>query len=362
MKIPFMDTTIRDQGLKKELLISYEKILDHGRFILGPEVEIFEKEIAHFHQAKFAIGMSSGTDALYMIYRALNLKPNDEVIIPALSWIATANAVAVAGLTPVFCDIRDDLNMDPESVAKLITAKTKVIMPVHFMGQVCEMDPLISLAQKHNLLIIEDASQAIGAKYKGRLAGTFGFAMGMSLNPMKILGAGGEAGVVTTNDEKLFHKIVALRYNGMVNKVDCQFRSLNGRIDTVQAGFLSVKLKYMSAVIKRRKEIVGQYNEAFRGLVKCLPENPDYENTYYGYTLRIKNRNEFIKYLIEHGVETKIQHYPLMPEQPAYKEFSGDHYPKAIKIAEEIVNIPNHENLSDANVAHIIKVVKGFVS
>ena len=363
MKIPYMDLSVKDQTQKTAYLKAIEKVFDHGRIILGPEVQEFEKEVANYCGAKFVIGVSSGTEALYLALRGLDIGAGDEVIVPSLSWIASANCIKNVGATPVFADIRNDLNIDPQSIKKLITKKTKAIVPVHFMGRLCEMESILSLAKEYNLLVVEDAAQAFGATYGGKMAGTFGKISSFSLNPMKVLAACGEAGMVMTDDPDLYEKINILRYNGMIDKVECRYFGINGRIDTIQAAIMLIRLKQVNELIDRRIEIAHFYHQELASIVTVPKEHDGYRDVYYGYTLLMPEREKFIQFMQEKGIETKIQHAPLMPDQPAYAHYRNDSaYPEAKKIINQIINIPNHENLADDETKYIVQSVKEFLS
>ena len=205
MKVPFLDLTISNPILKKELLSSIDRVFSHGRIILGPEVQQFEEKIAEYCNRKFAVGTNSGTDALYFALRSLNIGTNDEVITTPLSWIATVNAIVLTGAKPVFVDIKNDLNINPDLIEDAITDKTKAILPVHFTGNMCDMIKINDLAQRNNLIVVEDAAQAFGSKLNDKPSGSFGDIACFSMNPMKVLNAYGEAGAIVT-DDKLFMK------------------------------------------------------------------------------------------------------------------------------------------------------------
>ena len=359
MNIPFRDLSIKDQGLKKELLQAVEKVLTHGRFILGPEVETFEKEMAAWCNKKYAVGMNSGTDALYLALRALGIGTGDEVITTPLSWIATTNAIVLTGATPVFVDIAEDLNINAVLIEKAITPKTKAILPVHFTGRMCDMPRIKDIARRHKLYLVEDAAQAFGAGLPSGVAGSFGDVSCFSINPMKLLCAYGEAGAVVTDDLKLSEKMASLRYAGTVNREDCHFPSLNGRIDTIQAAMISINLKYIKDKIKRRHEIAKRYTQALKGVVTCPPEAVGCHG-YYSYTILVPRRDELKEYLLKNGIETKIQHPILMPYHTAYRGKFAPVIPVAERLVQQLLCIPNEEKLSDNQVDYVIGHIKIF--
>ena len=231
--IRFLDLRVTDAAEKAELLAACENVLDHGRIVLGPEVEEFERAVAKRIGKRHAIGVGSGSDAAYLGLRALGIGPGDEVITGSLSWVATANGIALTGATPVFADIGDDLNVDPASVRRLISSDTRAVLAVHYTGRPCEMVELMKICRQHRLLLVEDAAQAFGARYQGRPVGSFGDAACFSMNPMKVLASLGEAGIVATDGDDVADKVRSLRYNGTINREECVQPSINGRLDTL---------------------------------------------------------------------------------------------------------------------------------
>lgn len=358
-KVPYRDLSIKDSVLKKELLASVEKVLSHGRIILGPEVTEFESQISSFCKRRYAVGMNSGTDALYLALRSLGISYGDEVITTPLSWIATLNAITLTGAKPVFIDIADDLNINPDLIESAITSKTKAILPVHFTGKICDMEKIIAIAHKHKLFVVEDAAQAFGARRDGIGAGSFGNIGAFSMNPMKVLCGYGEAGAVVTDDKDIYDRLVSLRYAGTVNKEDCHFPSLNGRLDTIQAAMLLVNLKYLKAKIKRTQKIAQKYTEALGDTVGC-PGDDETSNVYYSYTITTPRRDELMSYLESKGIETKIQHPILMPYHTAYKGSYQSHIPNAQRLVNQILCIPNEETLEPEQADYVINSIKEF--
>ena len=360
MKIRYRDLSVSDAGMKQELLNAVGGVLSHGQIILGPEVKEFEDTLGRNCGTKYAVGMSCGTDALYLSLRVLGIGSGDEVITTPLSWIATVNAIVLTGAVPVFVDICEDLNIDPDKIAEAITPKTKAIVPVHFTGRLCKMSKINDIAKKHGIFVVEDACQAYGANLNGKMAGSFGVTGCFSMNAMKVFASYGEAGAVVTDDDELYEKLLSYRYNGTVNKEDCHTPGINARIDTVQAAMMNVNVKYVDNRIQRLREISQYYNEQLKDLVKC-PFEDDSFHSYYSYTLLTEEREKLNKYLNEKGVETKIQHPILMPYHTAYK----DKFPKYdLKVAENVVDqilcLPNHDKLSDSEVEYVVTTLKGF--
>jgi dTDP-4-amino-4,6-dideoxygalactose transaminase len=360
MKIPYMDLRIKSEKRKKQLLSSVEQVLTHGRLILGPEVGKFESEILSICNTKHAVGIGSGTDALYLALRSLDVGQNDEVITTPLSWIATLNAIILCGAKPVFVDIGEDMNINSSLIENAITEKTKVILPVHYTGRLCNMNKITNIASDRGIYVVEDAAQAFGAHINGSMAGSFGEVSAFSMNAMKGLNAYGEAGAAVTNNKLLDTKLRSLSYAGTINKEDCHYPSLNGRMDTIQAAMLLVSLKYLDAKIKRRREIAHYFNDIVKNDVIC-PKEDDSFQVYYNYVIRSKQRDKLRSFLESKGIETKV-HYPiLMPFHTAYvKQYENCELPVAKKVVEEILSIPNHEDLKDIEVEYIAENIQKF--
>jgi dTDP-4-amino-4,6-dideoxygalactose transaminase len=361
-KIAFLDLRVNDPKDRRTLLKAVEKVLSHGRILLGPEVDELEERIARYCHRKFAVGVNSGTDALILGLMSLGIGPGDEVITTALSWIATANAIAMVGATPVFADIGDDFNIDPESVKRMISPKTKAIIPVHYTGRICRMDSLLQIAKKNHLLIIEDAAQAFGASYKGKIAGSFGDMACFSMNPMKIFGALGEAGMVLTDDREISFRLKYLRYNGTVKTEQCIATSLNGRIDTVQAAMLLIRLPKVAGIIRKRRLHAAYYRKHLSDIsqIRLPRESSAEKNIYYTFMIRAEKRDELKKYLELNGIETKIQHPILMSDQQMYRNNPCDSLTNARKFVKEILCLPISEKLSVRDLEYTAKIITNF--
>lgn len=360
MKVPFLDLRVTDDAHRQELLDAVDTVLRHGRIVLGPEVQELERQVAARCGRKYAVGVNSGTDALFLGLKSLGIGPGDEVITTSMSWIATANAIALVGATPVFADIRDDLNIDPASVQRLITPHTKAIMPVHYNGKVCQMSALMRLAEDHGLLMIEDAAQAFDACYHGRKAGSFGVIACFSMNPMKVFAACGEAGMVVTDQVEIYPRLLALRYNGTVNREECIESSLNGRLDTLQAAILLRRLEYVDRIIQKRREVASWYNEQLAGVIEIPKEAEGEWDIYYTYTIRASRRDELMAFLEAKGIETKIRHPYLMPQHPAYRDTAVGDFSNAQRLVKQILSLPMHEKLPRKDVDCVATCIREF--
>lgn len=341
-------------------------VLENGWFILGDKVKEFEKAFAEYCGTKHCIGVANGLDALFLIiegYKEMGLfSPGDEIIVPSNTYIASVLAVSKAGLTPVLVEPENNTCLlDPSLIEKSITDKTKAILPVHLYGGLCDMDAITRVAQKYNLKIIEDSAQSHGAVYKGRRSGNLGDASGFSFYPGKNLGALGDGGAVTTNDDILANTIIALRNYGSYQKYQNEFKGTNSRLDELQAGFLSEKLPLLDSDNERRRQIAGKY---LAGIVHpgiilptcIIPE----AHVWHCFTIRTNDRNGLQKYLTANEINTVI-HYPIPPhKQQAYKEWNDRSYPVSEKIHEEILSIPISPVLTDAEADKIINVINAF--
>lgn len=358
--IPFLDLRIDSEPLRTELLEAVQDVFRHGRFILGPEVQQLEEELGRYCGRAFAVSVNSGTDALYLALKSLDIGPGDEVVTTALSWIATANAIALTGATPVFADIRPDLNIDPDSVRQLISSNTKAILPVHYTGKICEMDEILEIATSHQLHVIEDASQAFGASLDNRRAGSFGTVSCLSMNPMKVLAACGEAGMVFTDRAEIDARLRSLRYNGMVDREVCTEPSLNGRMDTLQAAILLRRLKYVGPVIDARRRIAAQYSEHIARFVDVPSERPNQRDVYYTYTIQTDRRDELQTHLETAGIEVKVRDPILMPDQPAYRDGVRGSFPTAGRLIDRLLCLPASERMTPDDVDYVIQHIQSF--
>jgi dTDP-4-amino-4,6-dideoxygalactose transaminase len=366
MHVPFFDLKVTDASLRNELLKSVEAVLMHGRILLGPEVTEFEEKVAKEAGVKYAVGLSSGSSALYLALKCLDIGPGDEVITTPLTWIITGNAIVECGATPVFVDINDDCNIDPDAIEKAITNKTKAIIPVHFTGLMCQMDRICDIAKRNKIHVIEDAAQAYGAEYKSKKSGAFSSIGIFSMNSMKVLGGFGETGVAVTDSSDYYEKLKILRYTGTKsdpNKIitnEAIYASLNHKIDTVQAAMLLVMMKHLPDRMKRRQEIANRYNKAFSNIVTCPNFIKGDTHALYTYVIQAENRDELMKYLNENGIETKIYHKPLVSDAPIFKQYIKEDVPNARRVLSKFLSIPAHEKLSNSQIDYVIEKITSF--
>lgn len=363
MKVQIADIQAQHKLLKKELMESIEKVIDSSQFILGPEVAKLEEEFAKYIGTKYAVALSSGTAALQLSMAALGIKPGDEVITTPFTFIATADTIAALGAKPVFVDIDPKtFNINPAKIEEKITKKTKAIIPVHLYGQPADMDAILKIAKKYKLFVIEDACQAVGAEYKNEKAGTLGDIACFSFFPIKNLGACGDGGIITTNNQELAEKIKMLRVHGSKGKYIHEFLGYKARFDTIQAAIVLAKLKYIDEWNSKRIAIAKKYSQSLASKVVCPCLAPKIKHVYQQYTIIVPNRNKLQDYLKSKEISTGI-HYPLpLHLQQAFKYLSykeGD-FPEAEKAAKEVLCLPIYPELTEEQVDYIIKSINEF--
>jgi dTDP-4-amino-4,6-dideoxygalactose transaminase len=350
--------------IREEMKIAFQRVYDSHWYIQGQELSQFEKDYAILNQTNYAVGVSNGLDALVLSLRSLNIGPGDEIIVPSNTYIASVLAVTQVGATPVFVEPRiETYNINPELIPAAITKRTKAIMPVHLYGQACEMDEIMKIANSHNLFVIEDNAQAHLSSYNGQLTGSFGDINGTSFYPGKNLGALGDAGAITTNDESLANRVKTLRNYGSSIKYLNEEIGYNNRLDEMQAAFLSVKLKFLTDWTNQRKEISRWYNNNLADKGFVLPEvHKKADHVYHLYVVRTKNRDKIQFELNEMGVQTMI-HYPIPPHlQKAYQHLGyklGD-FPIAEEIASTCLSLPIWPGMNEDNTFYVCQKIIQF--
>lgn len=363
MKVPFLDLRAAYLELKPEIDAAVARVMDSGWYILGPEVEAFEAEWAAYCEARHATGVANGLDALHLALLAMGVGPGDEVIVPSNTYIATWLAVSHCGATPVPVEpVEATYNIDPDRIEAAITPRTKVILPVHLYGQPADLDPILAIARKHGLKVLEDAAQAHGARYKGRRIGAHGDAVAWSFYPGKNLGALGDGGAVTTDDPEIADRIQVLRNYGSRVKYVNEVKGFNSRLDPIQAAVLRVKLRVLDEWNGRRREIAQRYLEGLAGSGLMLPQVPEWaEPVWHLFVVRHPERDALVKRLNEAGVGTLI-HYPVPPRlQGAYAEmgFGVGAFPVAERMAGEVVSLPMGAQMAAEDVGVICGVCCG---
>ncbi|WP_088036571.1 DegT/DnrJ/EryC1/StrS family aminotransferase [Evansella clarkii] len=364
MKIPYVDLGKEYESIKEEILDSIESVLSKGGFILGEEVQKFENAISREVGTKFAVGVNSGTDALILTLRACGIGKGDEVITVANSFIATVAAIEMVQATPVLVDVLENQNINYELIEENITRKTKAIIPVHLGGRPAQMDKINEIADKYNLVVIEDCSQAIKAKFMSKNVGTFGLAGCFSLHPLKNLGAYGDAGVIVTSDKKLYEELILLRNHGLKNRNECDLWGYNSRLDEIQAAILNVKLKYLEKWTQHRRENARYYIDNLKELPIVLPvESEDEYAVYHAFVIQTSYRDELQEHLLDKGIDAKV-HYPIPIHQQdaAHKRFKSQSLPITEKQTSQILSLPVNPTLDKIHLDLIIAEIKKFIN
>ena len=377
MRVPFVDLKSQYHAIKSEIQIEFDEVHNNTSYICGKKVKSFEDDFAKIHQARYCLGLSSGTDALHLAYWTLGIgissqveagklrEEMDEVIVPVNTYIATAETITMVGAKPVFVDHEEEsFNIDPRGIEDKITARTKAIVVVHLYGQPAEMNPICAIAEKHNLILIEDCSQAHLAEYRGKPVGTFGNVGTFSFYPGKNLGAYGEAGAVITNDERLYELMLRYRQHGAVVKYVHDIEGHNYRMEELQGAVLGVKMKHLKVWTEARRAVVARYRELLAGIeqVRVPREMPYAKHVYHLFEVRVQRRDELIRYLKERGIDTGL-HYPEpLHLQKAYKyrNYKRGDFPVAEKCCQEILSLPLYAEMTEEQTRSVVDAIKQF--
>ncbi|MBN2297767.1 MAG: DegT/DnrJ/EryC1/StrS family aminotransferase [Deltaproteobacteria bacterium] len=363
MKIPFYDFSREQSCIGDDVRSAIDRVLASDRFILGHELALFEKEFARLCSCQYAVGVASGTDALFLALKAMGTGPGDEVITVSHSFAATALAILYTGATPVFVDIEDNsYHMEPNLLKKAITKHTKAVIPVHLYGTCAPMSAINEIAKAHGIYVLEDACQAHGALYKGNPAGSLGDAAAFSFYPTKNLGAYGDAGMITTNDATLYEKLLLLRNYGQRNRYHYEMIGYNSRLDEMQAAILRTKLGSLSRWIQKRQEIALQYDSGIRDIdMQGLSLEKGSTHVYYLYVIAVDDRDDLMTYLSDRGIETLI-HYPVPIHM--HKPFQDAKIIGQLRNTElrssQVLSLPLHPFLHDDEIGWIIESVQGY--
>ena len=364
--IPFLDLKAPHVELRAEIDAAIARVVDSGWYVLGPEVEAFEAEYAAWCEARHAVGVANGLDALHLALRALNVGPGDEVIVPSNTYIATWLAVSQCGARPVPVEPLDaSYNLDPARIEAALTPRTKLILPVHLYGQPADLDPILQLARKHGLRVLEDGAQAHGARYKGRRIGGHGDAVAWSFYPGKNLGALGDGGAVTTNDAQIADRLRVLRNYGSRVKYVNEVAGYNSRLDPLQAAVLRVKLAHLDDWNARRAALAQVYLDGLRDTGLVLPHVPDWaQPAWHLFVVRHRQRDDLQRALSDAGIGSLI-HYPIPPhKQQAYAEagYPADAFPVASQLATEVLSLPMGPQLLTEQARVVVAAVRNAVS
>lgn len=372
MHVPFLDLKIQYKSIKNEIDPAIQNILDNTAFVLGKAVADFETEFAHLHSVKHCVGVSSGTDGNHLALWALGLKPGDEVILPANTFIATAWGATLCGAKPVFVDCeKDSYNIDPRKIESSITKNTKAVVAVHLYGQPADLDPIREITKKHKIYLVEDCAQAHAAEYKNKKIGGLSDTASFSFYPGKNLGAYGEGGAVTTNNDDIAKKIKMLRDHGAVQKYNHEILGHNYRMEGIQGAVLGIKLKHLEKWTNGRRNVAAKYNEHLADLsFISLPKEMKYaKHVYHLFVIKVnsggsKKRDELCKFLNDRGVATGL-HYPIpLHLQPCFTElgYKKGEFPETEELAENGLSLPMYPELNDEQIEYVCESIKQFFS
>jgi len=366
MEVQFVDFSEQYKIIKDEIEPGLKKVFETGNFILGQEEKDFERDFAKYCETKYAVGVNSGTDALYLALAALDIKDGDEVILPPYTFIATALCISYGGAKPVFVDIEPETyNLDPKKLKAAITPRTKAIIVVHIYGQAANMDEILAIAKEHKLKVVEDCAQAHGARYKGKRVGSMGDVSCFSFYPTKALGAFGDGGMILTSDEKIYNNSMMLRDYGRVGRYEHKIKGYNSRLDTVQAVVLSAKLKRLDQWNEMRAKMAQVYREELKDIKTIVTpaSQSDRTHVYQTFAVRLQNRDKVAEGLKEKKIGVLI-HYPIPVHlQEAYKELGhkmGD-FPVSEKVASEILSLPMFPHINKEQIRYVCDSLKALV-
>jgi dTDP-4-amino-4,6-dideoxygalactose transaminase len=358
--IHMLDLTHQFKSLRNEIQKALEPVFRSGHFVLGKNVGNLEKEIAIYHNVRYAVSVASGTDALHLSLRAAGVKEDDEVITTPFTFIATVEAITYVGARPVLVDIdRQTLNIDPSKIEERITRKTKAIIPVHLFGQPVNMKPVMEIARRHKLKVIEDCAQAFGARYRDTVVGGIGDAGCFSFYPSKNLGAYGDGGMVVTNSKKIYNMLCLLRNHGTIGSYKHRFIGFNSRLDEIQAAILRIKLKHIDVYNRKRREIAQLYTSMLSGTVECPVEPPDTYHVYHQYTIRTGKRTKIMRALKENAISSVI-YYPIplhMQEAFKFLGYKRGDFPESELASREVLSLPIYPELEHEKVRFIAHTI-----
>ena len=360
--VPYTGFGSEVSAMKRELMAAFEKVLESGRYILGPEVTAFEQEFAAYCGASHAVSLANGTCSLHLVIRALGLRDGDEIITSPNSFVASSSTIVLAGAKPVFVDIRPDGNIDPDKIETAITPRTRAIVPVHIAGRPARMNEIMDIARRCSLFVLEDAAQSVGALLNGKRVGSLGNAASFSLHPLKNLHAYGDGGMMTTSDPSIVEYLRKARNHGLANRDQCDFWSFNCRLDEVQAALLRVQMKRLDAWTQERRRLAFRYNDALRPYVEVPNEGPGEFCVYQTYVIRAERRDELQRYLQSNGVEALVHYATPIHMQPAARElgYSAKDFPVTMEHVRRILSLPLYPGLTGTQQERVIELIARF--
>ena len=362
-KVRFVEPDTHYRSIKKEVDSTFQDVLAKGDLIYRSQLKSFEVHLADFVGTKHAVGLNSGFHALHLSVIAAGIGPGDEVIVPAHTFVAAVSAIVHTGAKPILVDVGKDYNLDMSAVERAVTPRTKAVMPTHLNGRVCDMERMMSIAEEHDLVIIEDAAQALGATFKGKQAGSFGLTGCFSFYPFKVLGAFGDAGAVTTDNDEVAIKIARLRYNGEDRETgEYHYHGFTCLLDNLQAAILDVKLRHLPEWLKRRRQVAEIYVRGLSGIGDLNLPNFDgdpYHDNFQNFVVRTRKRDQLAKYLKDKGVEVLIS-WPKPMWKHGGLDLGMQDLPETEAICREVISLPMNAEISDENVGYVIEMIRQF--
>jgi len=364
IRVPIVNLSAQHRSLRKRINEAIDRVIENGQFIMGKEIEKLEQDFREYLGVEWAFGCSSGTAALELALMAYSVGPGDEVITTPFTFISTAEVICLRGARPVFVDIEhDSFNIDPTGIEAAVTENTRAVLPVHLYGQSADMDPIMNIAEKKALHVIEDAAQVIGAEYKGRKLGTIGGIGCFSFFPTKNLGCLGDGGLVTVRDVSLAGNLSIMRVHGSARKYKHTLIGTNSRLDAIQAAVIRLKLEFLDEWNDRRARIAASYDEGLEGLPVELPKDLGYgKHTYHQYSIRFMGRDDLRDYLLKQGVQTAV-HYPIpLHLQPAFEflELGEGAYPESERAAREVLCLPIYPEMTEEQIGIVVEAVRSY--
>lgn len=360
--VPFVNLGVEAMSVREDLLKACEKVILGGHYILGPELDAFEKEFANYCGAQESVGISNGTHALMLALRACGVTTGDEVITSPNSFLASASAIALVGAKPVFADIHEDGNIDPGHLERAITSRTKALLPVHLTGRLARMPEIMEIAKKYKLKVIEDACQAVGADLDGKRAGSWGDLAAFSLHPLKNLRAIGDGGMITINNEELGQNIRRDRNHGLVDREKSLSWGYNARLDELQAAMLRVQLRHLDAWTEQRRKLALRMNDLLRSYVEVPDEGPGEKCVYQTYVIKADRRDQLLAYLKENGVSALVHYATPIHLQPAAHSlgYSAGDFPVTMKHVSRIISLPLYSSMKHEQQDYLSELVRNF--
>ncbi len=365
IKVPFVDLYAQYESIREEIDFAIKDVIQQSSFVRGPYVEKFESMFASMMERRYCVSCANGTDSLYIAMKCLGVKPGDEIIAPAHTWISTTETITQAGGKVVFCDTdQETFTIDPEDIESKITSRTVGIIPVHLYGQAADMDPIMAAARKHGLWVIEDCAQAHLARYKGQLVGTFGDAASYSFYPSKNLGAMGDAGAILTNDFILAEKMAMFARHGGLSKGEHKIEGVNSRLDGIQAAILCAKIPHLHKWTKMRKKNATYYTDMLSEVDGIVTPKValDREHVWHLYVVKHKDRDNLSRHLLEKGVQTVINYPVAIPFLPAYGYLDHEHddFPRAYNNQSKILSLPIYPEMGQDSIDYVVNAIKSF--